>query len=91
MYSFVALQTVKQWLKDKNDSVGFDHDTLRVETQNLHEIKADCEGTLLWMPGVAQLRGVETIILAIVNPGDQNIRWFYVRPSVSDLVDWDIC
>lgn len=80
MYSFTALQTVKRWLKDQHDSVEFEHDTLRVETQNLHELKADCEGTLLWMPGVAQLGSVETSILAIVNPGDRNIRWFYVRP-----------
>jgi hypothetical protein len=77
----VALQKVKQWLKDRYQSVELEHDTLRVEMLNLDELRAGCEGTLLWMPGVARIRNVETALLAILMPGDQNIRWFYVSRS----------
>jgi hypothetical protein len=68
---------------DQCSSMGLEHGALRVESQNLHELKANCEGTLSWMPGVALIKSVEMSTLAIIVPGDQNIRWFCVRQSAT--------
>jgi hypothetical protein len=59
---------------------------LRIETQHIHELDAASDATLLWMPGVAQIKNVEASILAGLVPKDHNIRWCYVNHYVDNIL-----
>ena len=81
----------KEWLLHRLDvRKSGSPDFLRMETQELSELKNDTEGTLLLLEFAAWLNGTAkqpVSIMAILLPHDPRIRWFYTVASLTNLLN----